>query len=653
MGIVKFSLLRIFYVLLIYQFLRFGFFLLNESLYATSTNSEMLAAWIRGVRYDMSAICLVNGLWLILEFIPVPQKWKTSIIWRSTLDLLFLVPNLSFILLNMVDAEYFQFTGKRFTAESFSIINDIQSQTLNIFIYYWYYIAICIAVICLFTWMTIKTSSQRKSFTPQTWKRGFIYLSTIIIVVAIGGRGGFQKKPIIPANAYVNQKINGAQLSLNSTFTILKSLQQTGLPAVKYYDSWSDTMAMIKEAKHSDSEKIQIIQRPSFKNVIILIQESFSLEYMGLKAGEVSYTPFLNNLSQKGTFYTQAFANGRRSIDGLPSIISGLPGFMTEPFITSQYQGNQIISLPAELSKAGYDTAFFHGGYDGTMYFNIMTNKAGFKSYFGESSYPHKQDLDGHWGIYDEPFYQFIVDKVSALEKPFFVTAFSLSSHNPYKVPEKYKSRFPKGTLEIHESIGYADYALERFFESASKKDWFKDTLFIITGDHTSKSYYPEYQNHTGRFRVPIIYYQHNQQLPLITSDRTTQHIDIMPTIMDLLQLPSPKTPLFGNSLVTGHAPTTTHSLIFENNHYSLIAGPYLWRISLKGEMKGFNWQKDPHLLEPIVVDSKPGHWLKAYIQMFNNGLIKNSLSSTHKPKTATTMKNQHQLPLHKQEGVR
>ena len=75
---------------------------------------------------------------------------------------------------------------------------------------------------------------------------------------------------------------------------------------------------------------------------------------------------------------------------------------------------------------------------------------------------------------------------MTEFKQPFFSTIFTISSHNPYIIPEKYKGKFSKGTTKIHESIAYADNALKRFFETASKEDWYKITLFVITSDHTS-----------------------------------------------------------------------------------------------------------------------------------------------------------------------
>src|SRR6185369_8592326 len=114
---------------------------------------------------------------------------------------------------------------------------------------------------------------------------------------------------------------------------------------------------------------------------------------------------------------------------------------------------------------------------------------------------------------------------------------FTISSHHPYGIPEKYKGRFRKGTLPIHESIQYADYSLQKFFETAMHTSWFDSTLFVITGDHTALSEKPFYQNHVGMYSVPIIFFQPHDSLSGIRTT-TAQQIDILPSVLDYLGYP-------------------------------------------------------------------------------------------------------------------
>src|SRR5690606_35786309 len=234
-------------------------------------------------------------------------------------------------------------------------------------------------------------------------------------------------------------------------------------------------------------------------NVVVLILESFGKEHVGALNKDINngtykgYTPFLDSLIGESYTFNRSYANGRKSIDALPSVITGIPS-VGEPFVLSIYSGNKTTSLAKLLGDEGYETAFFHGAPNGSMGFSAYTQLAGIKHYFGKDEYSNDKDFDGIWGIWDEPFMQFMADKLTEMPEPFFASFFSLSSHHPFKVPEKYQGVFPKGPLPLHEPVGYTDYALRQFFEKAKKAPWFENTLFVLCADHSSVSHLPAYQ---------------------------------------------------------------------------------------------------------------------------------------------------------------
>src|SRR5690606_12142894 len=173
-------------------------------------------------------------------------------------------------------------------------------------------------------------------------------------------------------------------------------------------------------------------------NVVFLIMESFGKEHIGfynknLDHGNYKgYTPFLDSLISKSYTFNRSFANGRKSIDALPSIITGIPS-IGEPFVLSIYSGNKTTSLAKILSDQGYETAFFHGAPNGSMGFSAYLKLAGVSNSCGKNEYNNDIDVDGIWGIWDEPFLQYIADELDELHEPFFRSFFSLSSQHPFK----------------------------------------------------------------------------------------------------------------------------------------------------------------------------------------------------------------------------
>ena len=287
---------------------------------------------------------------------------------------------------------------------------------------------------------------------------------------------------------------------------------------------------------------------------MLIVFESLSTEYLGLTEGETIYTPFLAELASKSIFFPNFFANGRRSIDALPSLIFSIPNYLPEPFISSSYQSNEIVGLPTLLKSSKYRSYFFHGGKNGTMFFDIMASRAGFDQYFGKNEYPDSSHFDGAWGIYDNFFFDFFVDELDRQyllnsDTPFFATLFTLSSHNPYKIPKHLEARYPDGLLKIHKSVRYVDDSLKNLFEKISKKEWFSNTIFFITGDHTAELESPKYANNLGKYTVPLFIYS-----PMIRPfivEQIAQQIDFLPTVLGVTNTKSGQATLFGRNLLS------------------------------------------------------------------------------------------------------
>ncbi|GFR90875.1 phosphoglycerol transferase [Elysia marginata] len=217
----------------------------------------------------------------------------------------------------------------------------------------------------------------------------------------------------------------------------------------------------------------------------------------------------------------------------MPSILCGIPSFDIA-FTSSPYAKQHIQSLVSELNDLGYDTSFFHGAPNGSMGFLGFANILGFDHYYGKEEFGDDSQFDGVWGIWDEPFFNYMGKVLSQKQQPFMATLFSTSSHHPFHIPRQYEGKFDKGKLPIHQTVGYTDFALRSFFNTIRDKPWFEKTLFVITADHTNQIGYNEYKKPINRFAVPIIFY--TPKGALSGEDmRLAQQIDIYPTILNII----------------------------------------------------------------------------------------------------------------------
>lgn len=603
-------------VFLLYTLLRAVFFVFNYDHFAEASAGQVFLAFVQGLRFDVAALFTINSLFILLSLLPHGNLLHPT--YQRTLQWLFVLTNAPFIALALADVEFFKFIGRRSGNELLTITDDVLQQLGQLASYYWY-IGIGFAGLVAAMAKLYPTASGVPEQKPMIWLR---YLRLLLVAgfVVLGIRGGAQLKPLRPAHAFVHEHSSLGHLTLNSPFTFIKSIGKTTLEEKHYFDTDNELLANlpVKPGRYAIPAG-----EPLQENVVLIVLESFAAEYIGALNNGEGYTPFLDSLAGEGLLFRNNFANGRKSIEALPSILSGLPSLLPDPYITSPYQANTIYSAGHILRDAGYSTAFFHGALNGTMGFNEYVAMAGIQHYYGLNEYPadiKKRDFDGVWGIFDEPYLQYTVQEMTKFLQPFFSTVFTLSSHQPYTVPDQYKGRFPEGELEIHESVGYADHALRAFFKTASRQPWYSNTLFILVADHTQKSIRPEYQQELGYYRVPLLLFHPSKKLEADVQ-KITQHADILPTMVDYLQLPTDKLMPFGQSVLDSAA--AGQALLYDGASYYLVQQDGVVELTATDE---FRFHTFPELAPAGQPNPEQGQQLKAYVQYFKNKMVANDM---------------------------
>lgn len=581
---------------------------------------------------------MVNLPVLLLYFLPWKIKYYRP--YRIFADLLFIVLNTLALAANMLDVIYFRFTMKRSTGDLFAFVGtswrEVVSLIPDFIADFWWAFIIWIILIAILVFITKRKKILTNPSKLNPLKFYVLHSLLFVLIVAmsiLSIRGGVQLKPISLIDAGRNVDVGQIPLVLNTPFAIITTLDKEGLKPVHYFENEDELNKIFNPVHLSKSNNPMQLHSCSDLNVVIIILESFSAEYIGALSrpnlGEdyEGYTPFLDSLIGQSLVYT-GYANAQQSREGIPAVVASIPALMNKPYINSVYIGNEINSLPAELKKQNYHTAFFHGGLNGTMDFDAFAEIAGFEEYYGMNEYGNKAGFDGRWGIADEEFLQYTAGVLSGFNQPFMATIFTLSSHHPYIIPEKYKGKFKEGTLDIHRSIRYSDYALRQFFRNVSKTNWFENTLFVITADHTSLADDDYYKTSTGMFMIPIIYYQPGSDLKG-KKEEITQQIDVMPSVLDYLGIESSYIS-FGSSIFDTINPG--FAINYYNETYQLIKDGYVLKFNGLISIALFNQKADP-LLERNLIKSKPEKtkelelFIKAFIQQFNSRMISNKMT--------------------------
>ncbi|MEA3497290.1 MAG: sulfatase-like hydrolase/transferase [Bacteroidota bacterium] len=520
--------LKLLIVLFLFEISRLLFLFYNFKYFNSFSFLEISSTFFYGLLFDISAIVYVNSLFIFAFLIPIYIRENN--VFQKILKYIFVISNGIALFYNTIDFEYFRFTAKRSSADIFDVTTEIKGFLISYISDFWHLVFIWILLLGFLIFLYKKLSFKFKtSYSLASILKQIVALFFITGLLIVSARGGFSLRPIRAFDAARFTKHQLIPLVLNTPFKIITTLSNERLTESDYLKK--DELNKIYSPIHRPNPDNDFKK----KNVVIIILESFGKEYIGYFNQGEGYTPFLDSLCKNSLVFESSFANSQKSVEALPAILSGVPSWMSKPYLNSIYHSNNISSLGKILKDEGYYSAFFHGGENGTMGFDNYIALSGFGDYYGMEQYPDKNDFDGSWGIFDEPYFQYVIDVINNNPKPFCISVFTLSSHHPYKIPEEHKGKFKEGKHPIHKSVSYTDYALERFMKRASQQSWFKNTLFVITADHTSVSLKNSYKNFIGKFSVPIIYYTADSNLVGFNKNISTQQIDIMPSILGYL----------------------------------------------------------------------------------------------------------------------
>ena len=619
-------------VFLTYQVARFAYWLENSDMLRYTSD-----VWRGGLLFDTSAILYTNVLWVALMLFPLHQK--ETPLYHRICKLLFIVVNGLALAVNLADSVYFQYTMRRTTTTVFSEFSNegnLGSIIGTEFLNHWYLVLLFVVVMVLL-WLLYATP-RIAIHRSDRWHYDIVCLLSLLLFAPFcvaGMRGGFTTavRPITVSNA--NQyaaRPTDAALVLNTPFSLIRTIGKNVFTVPDYFES-EEAMEAIYSPLHPSQTSITSSTSTTRKNIVILIVESFGREYIGALNRDLDngtykgYTPFVDSLINLSTTFRYSYCNGRKSIDGMPSILSSIPMFV-EPFILTPASMNEFSGLAGILGAEGYHTAFFHGAQNGSMGFQAFAKKTGFQHYYGRTEYEAAKgtdDFDGTWAIWDEPFLQYYAEEMSRMPQPFMTALFTASSHHPFVVPEQYQQQYPEENLPIQKCIRYTDMALGKFFARCSREPWFQNTIFVLTSDHTNMSDHPEYKTDLGGFCSPIIIYEPGREPEI--QDKIAQQIDILPTVLGMLHYPKP---YFGFGIDVLNTPKEdTWAVNYLNGIYQYVKDGYV--LQFDGMKTTALYSLDDRLMKnnlkgKIQNQAQMEQGLKAIIQQYMERMTQNRL---------------------------
>jgi len=612
------------------------FFLENYSVFAPHLTWSGACTMLRGALvFDTAAILYVNALYLVLLILPLHLKETQR--FHKGLKWLFVVTNALALATNLIDSVYFQYTGRRSTVSLFSEFvreNNIASVFGVEFINHWYLVLSFVAIVWLLWRLCAVPGTEGLGSRARYYVCHLLALLLLVPTAIVGIRGsvfsGTKPITINNANQYANRAAE-ASLVLNTPFSMIRSIGKKTFVTPDYMtqEQMEATFVPVIEPLPADSALLR------GKNVVVLIMESLGKEYTSFyNDGKGGNTPFIDSIASQSLTFKYSFANGRKSMDAMPSILSGIPMFV-EPFFLTQASTNELTGLARQLGEMGYHSAFFHGGHNISMGFSAFAHAIGYDTYTGldeyckSPKYHGMDDFDGKWAIWDEEFLQFFADSLQVMRQPFMTTFFSATTHHPFNIPERYKATIKAPGHPMNTCWRYTDMALRRFFERVKNEPWYTNTVFVIVADHTNHATRPEYLTDLGVFEVPIIFYTPDGSLAArMRDDVVAQQIDISPTLLHLLGY-GKRFMSFGQDLVYTPA-ADTWAVNYNAGIYQYIKGSLLLQWDGEKTVGLYDYRAD-RLLKHNLAGKRPEQasmetGIKAIIQQYMSRMNENRL---------------------------
>ncbi|EGD34522.1 LTA synthase family protein [Capnocytophaga sp. oral taxon 338] len=591
----------------IFYFLsRLSFYCFNQAHLRVEGIGDFFRLAFYGLLFDTTAIIYVNLLFIFLSVLPLLINTKKS--FQKVLFWVYFACNIPAYLLNFIDIVYFSYNKTRLTTNDWALVeNEHNPLTLMVgfLVQYWAIFAVFLVLIVLWIFLYRKVQVREEEVTHR---RPYFIISAIVLVLLaptliFGIRGFSFKAGVIPltvmdASKYARD-ISQVNILLNTPFTIFRTMgKNKGFKEFKF-----TTDAYIAEnIKPIKRYGRQVKDQP---NIVVIILEGMGAEYFGVMNQHThipnyrSHTPFLDSLARQGYYFTNIFSNSIHSIEGISAVTAGMPTFQTA-WVRSGYAQRKVSSLPEIARSLGYQTLFAHGATNGSMNFDGYTHQIGYQTYLGRTEFNDDRYYNGSWGIDDEPFLQYFAKNINQMKRPFLATVFTLSSHGPYTVPDKYKNQFNTGDIPMHNVTEYTDLSLLKFFDTIKKEDWYANTIFAIISDHTTDDYYDYYKQKIAHHRLPIILFSPNKALiPQGSSDTLGQQIDIFPTLVDLMGYQKPFRS-WGRSLLSDKADEIPRAFVTHTQFYQLIQGNYIYVLDLQGKVVGVYAKEDLDLIHNL-----------------------------------------------------
>jgi phosphoglycerol transferase MdoB-like AlkP superfamily enzyme len=548
-------------LLAMHALLRLALMLYNHEQAQATSGADLLEAFGNGLRFDLRLV-VIACVPLLLAL--VSRRWMASRRWMLRWLVVFASVTM---FLGVVELDFYREFNQRLNGLVFQYMKEDPKTVLSM-IWYGFPVVRYLLAWAFATWLIFKLfqgidriTASGSAAATASWRVRFPVMLLCLALVAVASRGTLrQGSPLRWGDAFTTESMFANQLGLNGTLSLFSAamaemsshrdnIWKATMPASEATDivrkmllTPRDTLidagtAAVRRDLNPPADKTLPV-----RNVVFILMESFSGLHIGALGSTSGITPYFDKLTEEGLLFTRFFSNGTHTHQGMFASFGCFPNLPGFEYLMKQPESNNDFSgLSQLLSARKFDNLYVYNGDFAWDNQSGFFGKQGVTNYIGRMDFVNPVVFDPTWGVSDQDMFDRAAEEFAkrSAEPPFYFMVQTLSNHTPYPIPEKLpvESVTGHGALDEHlTAMRYADWALGQFFEKVRKQPHYKDTLFVLVGDHGFASGEQLTEVNLSRFSVPLLLIGPGVKEKFGSrSDTVGAQVDIVPTIMGRL----------------------------------------------------------------------------------------------------------------------
>lgn len=534
----------------------------NQEMLGSTSTADLVEAFSNGLRFDLRLIVYISVPLVLGMLIPWLMNQRRALVAWLTFSAAIS------ILLGIIELDFYREFHQRLNSLVFQYLNEDPATVLSMIWHGFPVVTLLSAWLgCSMLMWWLFSVAERKTRAYALPDRRYSYVtqgiafSICLVICVVAARGTLRQGPPLRwGDAYTTHSMFANHLGLNPVLSLYNAAKTTfsahrdniwkaTLPAEQAQDITRDlVLTAHDQLLDADSAAIRRMFSPladtqlPVRNVVVVLMESFAGRYTGALGSTDQITPEFDQLSKEGLLFTRFFSNGTHTHQGMFASMACFPNLPAFEYLMQTPEGgNQFSGLPQLLSARQFQDAYVYNGdfaWDNQQGF--FSNQ-GMTHFVGRNDYVNPVVSDPTWGVSDQDMFDRSIVELNQLEddKPFYALLQTLSNHTPYALPDvlPIEPVTGHGSLDLHlTAMRYSDWALGEFFKQAKQQPWYKDTLFVVLGDHGFGA--PEQMTEMDlyRFHVPMLLLAPGIQEQFGTHNATVaSQVDMVPTIMGRL----------------------------------------------------------------------------------------------------------------------